>query len=669
MMAGSEREGDHGRSWRGGAALGAALVILLLLIALVLRVADAARARDDAETSERHAYNVMLLVRGVGGSIARSEAALGRFVMNGDRSVGTIYYNEWLNAGTQLEQLKRLTHDDADQAQLVAGLDLLYDQRGQELAEAASQAAFRKGWSALKLFNKASDSSTVPSISRSLQAIEESQRQILAARAQRSDDLTGEANGFSYLLSLTGFALVLAAIGLGIATAYALAQLRRADSLADAESDRAGHLENAVLARTRELSEANARLEAEIAERAVTEAQLRQAQKMEAVGQLTGGIAHDFNNMLAVVVGGLELARRRLDALGGNDDVARQLDSAMEGAERAAALTRRLLGFARAEPLLPEGVDPAALVAGMHDLLDRTLGERIGVETEVAADAWPVWVDRHQLENAILNLAVNARDAMAGEGRLRLAVDNVTLGAGEIGEAAAGDYVRIRVLDEGEGMSASVLERVFEPFFTTKPAGQGTGLGLSQIFGFVRQSDGEIAIASTQGVGTTVSLYLPRFSGVAVAPEAAPCKRTSARRATPEPILLVEDDQRVLAATRAALEELGHQPLACESGAEALEILARRPDIRLIVTDVVMPAMTGPQLIAEVHRQRPDIGALFVSGFVGEAGDATSLSGGELLRKPFTIGQLDRAVSDALARLDAAVVSAPPPARRAGAAG
>ncbi|MBV9842968.1 MAG: response regulator [Sphingomonadaceae bacterium] len=674
-MTGSEWEGS-GRSWRGGIALGAALVLALMLIALILRVSNAAHARDQAASAERHAYNVMLLVRGVGGSMARSEAALGRFILNGDPNVGTIYYDEWVDAGSQLDQLKALTHDDPDQAQLVAGLDLLYDQRGDELAQAAAQAAQRKGWQAVKLFSRAAESNTVPSITRSLVAIEQGQRQILATRAQQSQDLTSEANSFAYLLSLTGIALVLVAVGLGFATAYALAERRRSDALADEETGRAFSLESAVAERTRELSQTNRRLETEMAERAAAEAQLRQAQKMDAVGRLTGGIAHDFNNMLAVVVGGLELARRRLEKMGGGDEVTRQIDSAMEGAERAAALTRRLLGFARAEPLLPEGLDPAALIAGMLDMLDRTIGERVEIATEVAPDAWSVWVDKHQLENAILNLAVNARDAMAGHGRLLIALDNLALDDGEVGDAAAGDYVRIRVEDVGAGMSAAVLERVFEPFFTTKPAGQGTGLGLSQIFGFVRESQGEVAIRSTEGVGTAVSLYLPRYAGAtaSVDPIEPPLP---ANAPTGEPILLVEDDPRVLAATRGALEELGHRPVACESGTEALALLETRPDLRLIVTDVVMPGMTGPELIAAVRLQRPDIGALFVSGFVGEAGDATNLAGGELLRKPFTIAQLGRAVGDALAKLDAAAapapatarISAPRRARRAAAAG
>ena len=374
-------------------------------------------------------------------------------------------------------------------------------------------------------------------------------------------------------------------------------------------------------------------------------------QKMEAVGQLTGGIAHDFNNMLAVVVGGLELARRRLPT---GHTAAEHIDRALDGASRAAALTRRLLGFARAEPLLPEHVDPCALIAGMSELIDRSLGERVAVETRVDPGCWPVFVDPLQLENAILNLAVNGRDAMESGGRIVI---------------AAGDYVRIAITDTGAGMTPQVLERVFEPFFTTKPAGKGTGLGLSQVFGFARQSSGEVAIRSAVGEGTEVALYLPRHRGVA-AEIAAAEPELAGRDGGGEAVLLVEDDARVRAATAAALEELGYRPVACGGGEAALALLGARRDIRLLVTDVVMPGMTGPELAAAVRVLWPEIAILFVTGYVGEAGDAESLSGADLLRKPFTIAQLGRAVAAASARaVEAGALNAPAPAPRAAAAG
>jgi CheY-like chemotaxis protein len=372
---------------------------------------------------------------------------------------------------------------------------------------------------------------------------------------------------------------------------------------------------------------------------------------MEAVGQLTGGIAHDFNNMLAVVVGGLDLAKRKLH--GPKRDVELHLDNAMEGATRAAALTRRLLAFARSEPLLPEGIAPSALLEGMADLIDRTIGERISVETRVPPEQWHVWADSNQLENAILNLCVNARDAMDGSGELRIEVDNLSLRAGEVSELAAGEFVRISVVDSGIGIAPEHLERVFEPFFTTKPVGKGTGLGLSQIFGFARQSGGDVTIESEVGKGTRVSIYLPR-SGQAADQAAEREEQAALQQDEPQgpapgaTVLVVEDDPRVSRSTVNALEELGYRPIACSSGGEALEVLERGERIDLVVSDVMMPEMTGPELVRILSRRYPHIGVLFVTGFVGEAGDAEDLSGYDILRKPFTVAALADAVSSAL---------------------
>jgi CheY-like chemotaxis protein len=290
----------------------------------------------------------------------------------------------------------------------------------------------------------------------------------------------------------------------------------------------------------------------------------------------------------------------------------------------------------------------------MNLLLDRALGERIVVHIDAANAGWPVWADPHQLENAILNLAVNARDAMDGAGRLDIAVADVTVPPADPIGLPPGDYVRISVADTGCGMPQPVIERAFEPFFTTKPVGKGTGLGLSQIFGFVRQSHGDVRVASTVGVGTTISLYLPRHLGAArdqPAPEAAPARRPDAG---PLSILLVEDDPRVQASTRAGLTELGHHVRACASGAEALRLLADNGEFDLMLTDVMMPGMTGPELVAAVARDYPRIATLFVTGYVGEAGQTDDFAGHEVLRKPFTISALGHAVAKAMNRQDGA---------------
>jgi nitrogen-specific signal transduction histidine kinase/CheY-like chemotaxis protein len=399
------------------------------------------------------------------------------------------------------------------------------------------------------------------------------------------------------------------------------------------------------------LSAANESLKREAAERAAAEAQLRQIQKLEAVGQLTGGIAHDFNNMLAVIVGGLDLARRK--QAGPRREVAFHVDNAMEGATRAAALTRRLLAFARAEPLLPEAVAPAELLENMLELIDRAIGERITVHTDFAPDIWHVWADPTQFENAVLNLAVNARDAMDGRGHLRVSVENVTLAEAETADLPAGDYVRIRVTDTGSGIAPEHLDRVFEPFFTTKDIGKGTGLGLSQIFAFARQSGGDVAIASTLGKGTAVSIFLPRSVAAAEAASGQIAPRVrhaepAARGGRGAAVRVVEDDPRVSRSTVAALEELGYRPYPCASGKEALAILKREHHLALVITDVMMPEMTGTELAAEVKRRRPDMRILFVTGYVGEAGDAGDLAGHAVLRKPFTVNALASSVEAAL---------------------
>jgi CheY-like chemotaxis protein len=285
----------------------------------------------------------------------------------------------------------------------------------------------------------------------------------------------------------------------------------------------------------------------------------------------------------------------------------------------------------------------------MSDLLDRTLGERIRVKVDRAADTWPVYVDAHQLENAIVNLAVNARDAMDGVGRLKISTANVKVSANEVGDIRPGDYVRISVTDTGCGMSPEVKERAFEPFFTTKPVGKGTGLGLSQIFGFAHQSGGEVGIESEVGKGTTVSLYLPRSTVEApVRLHPAAHRRSEEERVPGARILVVEDDPRVRTSTVEALQDLDYDPVACASGEEAMRLFDQQT-FDLVISDVIMPEMTGPELIRALKEKRQDFAVLFVTGYVGE-GESEHLIGHELLRKPFTVGALASAVATALAQ-------------------
>ena len=644
-------------SWRALWVSAAALAATLALVALIVLITWSNRARDQAIGWERRSAEITLLTRNIDATIARSEAALGRYVLDERPTTGTAYYNEWRNAGWQIGQLDRLARDDQAQLGRAAALRALYARRGAELAPAATAAARRQGTDGLSLLFQASSSPTLPALRGKLEEIARAERANLERRMADTQGLVTRADTYTEWLGWLAILIGFGALGLAILAWRAFVERLAARREAEAQAWRAMDLEQAVQARTRELSDANAALKEEAAERAAAEAQLRQVQKMEAVGQLTGGIAHDFNNMLAVVVGGLDLARRKLH--GSRREVEFHLDNAMEGATRAAALTRRLLAFARAEPLLPDAIAPAELVENMLELVDRAIGERIAVHTRFAAEPWHVWADPAQLENAVLNLAVNARDAMDGAGEMILQVDNVTLAEAEIADLPAGDYVRIRVADTGSGIHPEHLDRVFEPFFTTKAVGKGTGLGLSQIFAFARQSGGDVGIESELGRGTSVAVYLPRSA--AAAEEAAGRAPLVAVRHDDPPlafpgaaILVVEDDPRVSRSTVAALEELGYRPHACAGGRDALDLLARDPDIELIVTDVMMPEMTGTELAAEVQRLYPDIAILYVTGYVGEAGDAEELAGRELLRKPFTVNALAAAVATALARRAAA---------------
>jgi signal transduction histidine kinase/ActR/RegA family two-component response regulator len=618
-----------------------------LLVALIILVQSSSNKRDAALARKQHSYDVVILTEQVEGSLARSEASLGRFVIDGDRRTGTLYYDEWRRAGSLIDDLAVLTADDPAQTARVDRLRALYAKRGEELALPATRANYRQGWPALSLFALAGKSDTLPKMTSVLRDITTAGGVLIDQRASAAASRTDQANSLARLLSGVGVLLAVSVLALAWLVVNEMAARRVAAETADIAADRSAALEKAVAARTIELSEANRRLIEEGKTREAAEARLRQVQKMDAVGQLTGGIAHDFNNMLAVVLGGLEMAKLRVEQQAA--EAARHIDSAMEGATRAAALTRRLLSFARAEPLLPAAANPGALFRGMSELIDRTIGERIQVRILADAEGWPVWVDGYQLENAILNLAVNARDAMNGVGTIVMRIANVRLGDGEVGTLAAGDYVHLSVTDDGTGMSPKTLERVFEPFFTTKPVGQGTGLGLSQILGFARQSGGDIAIASTLGEGTTVSIYLPRHRGETEEEASAPT-RALAHARIDGTIMVVEDDSRVRAATGSALDELGYRTVLCASGAEALDRLGDEP-IALLMSDVVMPGMTGPELVERVRLRFPNLRVLFVTGYVGEAGEAEMFRDAVVLRKPFTL----RALTDALAAAAAAV--------------
>jgi PAS domain S-box-containing protein len=373
---------------------------------------------------------------------------------------------------------------------------------------------------------------------------------------------------------------------------------------------------------------------------------LLQSQKMEAVGQLTGGIAHDFNNLLTGIVGSLDLLQTRLNQ-GRVDNVARYIDAAMTSANRAAALTHRLLAFARRQPLIPKTVDANQLVVSLEDLMRRTIGETIDLAIEVSDDLWDTLCDPNQLESALLNLVINARDAMPDGGRLNIATANARVGdvTADHPALAPGDYICLTVTDTGTGMSAEVAARAFDPFFTTKPIGQGTGLGLSMIYGFARQSNGHATIDSKPGQGTSVRLYLPRHHGAAVAAPAS-ADSLAERSATGETVLVVEDEPVVRAIILEMLNEQGYRTLEAVDGPSGLRTLQGEERIDLLVTDVGLPGINGRQLADQAREIRPRLKILFITGYAESVAMADGFlqPGMEMITKPFDLDNLSRRV-------------------------
>ena len=634
-MSGYEDGGVHrglASAWRTITLVVVAIAAVVVVGALVVTLGETNRQRDRALAAQRHSYDVMILVRTLQGTIARSEASLGRYVISGDQALGQLYFDDWRRAGENISRLDKLTRDNAGQHARIDALRTAYRARGEELALTALSTNYRRNDQALSRYYQARQGDALQTINAALDGIIADERRLLRERTGDALTAVKRTTLTAKILAAAGVALVLGAILFGWLAMRALGERGIARAEAEAERKRADELATAVTEATDALR--------------VQEAQLRQSQKMDAVGKLTGGIAHDFNNMLAVIIGGLELSRRCLDTGAAREDVGRHIDSAHEGAERAAALTRRLLAFAREAAVDPEPIGAGRLFADIADLLDRTLGDGVTVAYEDASRGWFTSTDLVQLENGIVNLAVNARDAMDGRGTLTLRAEAATLAADEAAERAAGDFLALSVTDTGTGMTPDVLERVFEPFFTTKPVGKGTGLGLSQLFAFARQFGGDVRVASVVGEGTTVTLYLPRD---AAAEARVPAARPEPLGVAPPPtasldVLLVEDDPRVLAATRAALTELGHRPIGCPDPLDAPAVIAAMPACHLIVSDVLMPALTGPEMVASLPAAYAHVPVLFVTGFAGEAGGGVDLGGRPVLRKPFTLAALERAV-------------------------
>jgi len=372
---------------------------------------------------------------------------------------------------------------------------------------------------------------------------------------------------------------------------------------------------------------------------------LRQSLKMEAVGQLTGGIAHDFNNLLMVITSNLELSQQHL-ARGAADRAARNVEAALLAAFRAASLTQRLLTFSRRQVLQPVAIDVGKLVTGTLALFHRALGENISLATSFAHGLWQTRADANQLENALINLAINARDAMPDGGTLTITAANAALpGSGEV---AAGDYVRITVSDTGTGMPPSVLSRVFEPFFTTKGIGKGSGLGLSQVFGFVRQSGGDVRIASEPGRGTGIDLYLPRLADSGSPADSAPGMPVPPGARCGETILIVEDEEQVRECVGDILCDLGYLVLEAGNAEEALASLDGNPDIAVMLTDIGLPGMDGRTLARAALEKRPGLPVVFATGYARHAIEADAEPGMMVLNKPYRAQELADMIRRAL---------------------
>ena len=417
-------------------------------------------------------------------------------------------------------------------------------------------------------------------------------------------------------------------------------------TLLAAREQTAQELEKLVAERTRALAETNEQLRLEMAERTRVEETLRQAQKIEAIGQLTGGVAHDFNNLLMVISGGLDMLDRQTDP----NRRRRLMDGMIQAAQRGASLTKQLLAFSRRQTLRPEPVDVAAQIGGMRELLDRSLRGDVHVEFDFPDQLWPVEVDPGELELVILNLAVNARDAMPNGGTILVRGENLP---GVTEDEISGDYVRLSVIDTGTGMSPEILSRVFEPFFTTKEIGKGSGLGLAQVHGFATQSRGTVRIKSQFGRGTSIELYLPRSEDLPLKQQhLIDFNRARPKKNNQGQVLLVEDDDEVAALVGEMLAQLGYEVTRAASAAAALGALADGRPVDVMFTDIMMPGgMNGVELAREMKRRRSDIPVLLTSGYAEASLHEAEAEGIQILAKPYHIEELAAALSAARAGL------------------
>ncbi len=601
---------------RSDRSLVALILGFAVLAAIMVGVAWFAAQEASATRLVQHTLEVENRVSRVYVELLEAEGAQRGFILSGRSDFLPSYEAAEAALEPELSALSRATADNPHQAANVAQLRATVETRARLLRENLAMA-------------RAGTSVPAERLERGRILMDDARRTVEAMRGEEDRLLAIRTASQAQQALLARLTFLIAAIAVVALGAFVVVNSRR-------------RLAEAVTARD-SLADANRRLEAEAASREAAEAQVRQVQKMQAIGQLTGGIAHDFNNMLAIVIGSLDLAKRRLDK--DRDRAEACIDNALDGAHRATQLTSRLLAFSRQQPLQPRVLDVNKLVGGMSELLRRTIGENVAVETVLSGGLWRAAVDPTQLENAIVNLCVNARDAMPDGGKLTIETNNSHLDdhyAATRADVAPGQYVMISVTDTGVGMPAEVVDRAFEPFYTTKGVGRGTGLGLSQVHGFVKQSRGHLAIYSEPGVGTTVKIYLPRNTGELDAPDAQRPTGELPHARPDEIVLVAEDDERVRHLSVDALRELGYTVVQAADAAQALAVLALQPRVDLLFTDVVMPDLDGRRLADRAREARPDLKVLYTTGYTRNAIVHNGMLDAEVafLAKPFTIDQL-----------------------------
>lgn len=603
--------------WRAQGAIVAGFALLLIACGMAITLANRAQTAD---AWVDHTLAVRENLSRTYALLTDAESAQRSYLLVGDASyLGPLEGAHQALPGVQAT-LIRLTADNTVQNARVKSLGLIIDERMARIDESVRLAGAGKRADAIAIVRTGRGQSLMASAREVISAADDEEAELYTQRVR-----IAAAERTNMVLTMVGSAVLAALLMLGVG----------------------------VLGwrYTASLVAANEALKREAAERERAQSHLRQAQKVEAIGRLTGGVAHDFNNILAIVIGSLDMALSRMAP---DTRYRRLVENALEGGRRGAALTQRLLAFSRQQPLDPKPTDINKTLQQTSELLFRALGEMVQIETVLAAGLWPANIDAAQLENAILNLAVNARDAMPGGGKLTLETANTFLDpayAKAHQDVTSGQYVMIAVTDTGEGMPAHVIESAFDPFFTTKGAGAGTGLGLSQVHGFVKQSGGHVKLYSEPGHGTTVKIYLPRFVGVAAEADDKKDDTTVARGAKLK-VLVVEDEAGVRAFVVDALQELGHAVLEAPGGVDGLRLLEGNGDIDLLLTDVIMPGMNGRQLADRAKMARPELPVLYMTGYTRNAivHNGVLDPGTNLLTKPFTLAQLDTEIRACLTR-------------------